>query len=192
MAKNNREEKGIVTSALPIPSSDAPLVIDLPDGQKIVLGRISSGAVIEVATWRGTGRPDSRTNRIMLGMSDTSSLDGSSTPAPEVASKKRFSLKALTKKSVEREEKPASASTLIRGVSRLTSKYNAKRPVEETHNLEIDAWIEKLSSDLQSKSSSVSASARKSEIVEKSKTTRSSVTKVAKPVRKHAAKSRSK
>jgi hypothetical protein len=28
------------------------------------------GTVIEVATWRGTGRPDSRTNRLMLGMSN--------------------------------------------------------------------------------------------------------------------------
>jgi hypothetical protein len=31
---------------------------------------MESGSVIEVATWRGTGRPDSRTNRLMLGMSN--------------------------------------------------------------------------------------------------------------------------
>jgi hypothetical protein len=32
---------------------------------------MTHGTVIEVATWRGTGRPDSRTNRMMLGMSNT-------------------------------------------------------------------------------------------------------------------------
>jgi hypothetical protein len=58
-----------VISKLPIPISDSPLVIDLPDGQKLVVGRMIQGSVIEVATWRGTGRPDSRTSRLMLGMS---------------------------------------------------------------------------------------------------------------------------
>jgi len=58
-----------VISKLPIPISDSPLVIDLPDGQKLVVGRMIQGTVIEVATWRGTGRPDSRTSRLMLGMS---------------------------------------------------------------------------------------------------------------------------
>ena len=48
---------------------DQPLVIDLPDGQKLVVGSMVAGSVIEVATWRGTGRPDSRTSRLMLGMS---------------------------------------------------------------------------------------------------------------------------
>lgn len=56
-------------TSLPLPSSDSVLVIDLPDGQKLLVGKMESGAVIEVATWRGTGRPDSRTNRLMLGMS---------------------------------------------------------------------------------------------------------------------------
>jgi len=48
---------------------DQPLIIDLPDGQKLVVGNMVEGSVIEVATWRGTGRPDSRTSRLMLGMS---------------------------------------------------------------------------------------------------------------------------
>ena len=48
---------------------DQPLIIDLPDGQKLVGGNMVEGSVIEVATWRGTGRPDSRTSRLMLGMS---------------------------------------------------------------------------------------------------------------------------
>ena len=57
----------------PITDSQPPLVIDLPDGQKMVIGKLDPDAVIEVATWRGTGRPDSRTNRLMLGVSNQSS-----------------------------------------------------------------------------------------------------------------------
>ena len=39
----------------------------------MVIGKLDPDAVIEVATWRGTGRPDSRTNRLMLGVSNQSS-----------------------------------------------------------------------------------------------------------------------
>ena len=68
-------------SQLPLPISDSPLVIDLPDGQKLVIGKMAEGSVIEVATWRGTGRPDSRTSRLMLGMSPGNlSDDASATP----------------------------------------------------------------------------------------------------------------
>ena len=72
MAKKDKAvtEKPTVTQ-IPLPISDSALVIDLPDGQKLVVGKMTHGTVIEVATWRGTGRPDSRTNRMMLGMSNT-------------------------------------------------------------------------------------------------------------------------
>jgi len=66
--KDNTPSKPIV-SRVPLPVSDSALVIDLPDGQKLVIGKMSQGTVIEVATWRGVGRPDSRTNRMMFGMS---------------------------------------------------------------------------------------------------------------------------
>jgi hypothetical protein len=56
-------------SRVPLPVSDSALVIDLPDGQKLVIGKMGQGTVIEVATWRGVGRPDSRTSRMMFGMS---------------------------------------------------------------------------------------------------------------------------
>jgi len=69
MAKKKVAPKEPVVSQIPLPISDTPLVIDLPDGQKLVIGKLAQGSVIEVATWRGTGRPDSRTNRLMLGMS---------------------------------------------------------------------------------------------------------------------------
>ena len=82
MARKKSEEKTEpVISSIPVPPSDSALVIDLPDGQKLLVGKIETGTVIEVATWRGTGRPDSRTNRLMLGMSSES--DVNPTPSAE-------------------------------------------------------------------------------------------------------------
>jgi len=69
MARKPEESTQPVVTTLPLPSSESVLVIDLPDGQKLLVGKMTHGTVIEVATWRGTGRPDSRTNRLMLGMS---------------------------------------------------------------------------------------------------------------------------
>ena len=71
MASKKQEPIAPVVTSLPLPSSDSVLVIDLPDGQKLLVGKMEHGTVIEVATWRGTGRPDSRTNRLMLGMSNS-------------------------------------------------------------------------------------------------------------------------
>jgi hypothetical protein len=68
LANNPTPEEKPKVSKLPLPISDSPLVIDLPDGQKIVVGKMIQGSVIEVATWRGVGRPDSRTSRLMLGV----------------------------------------------------------------------------------------------------------------------------
>ena len=68
MANQEGDKSAPKVSKLPLPISDSPLVIDLPDGQKIVVGKMTQGSVIEVATWRGVGRPDSRTSRLMLGM----------------------------------------------------------------------------------------------------------------------------
>lgn len=73
MARKDDAPVAPVVTSLPLPSSDSVLVIDLPDGQKLLVGKMSHGTVIEVATWRGTGRPDSRTNRLMLGMSSSDS-----------------------------------------------------------------------------------------------------------------------
>jgi hypothetical protein len=73
MAIKKKQEAPAVkpaVSRIPMPPSDSALVIDLPDGQKLVVGKMEHGTVIEVATWRGTGRPDSRTNRMMLGMAN--------------------------------------------------------------------------------------------------------------------------
>ena len=67
--KTTAADAAETTDAVSPITPDQPLVIDLPDGQKLVVGSMVAGSVIEVATWRGTGRPDSRTSRLMLGMS---------------------------------------------------------------------------------------------------------------------------
>lgn len=90
MAKEQTPENKPKVSKLPLPISDSPLVIDLPDGQKIVVGRMTSGSVIEVATWRGVGRPDSRTSRLMLGVGSgnvNEEPDTGSSPQPKKPAK---------------------------------------------------------------------------------------------------------
>ena len=87
LANQEGEKSTPKVSKLPLPISDSPLVIDLPDGQKIVVGKMTQGSVIEVATWRGVGRPDSRTSRLMLGMgsgnvNEDTDEDSSQQPGP--------------------------------------------------------------------------------------------------------------
>jgi hypothetical protein len=87
LANQESEKTTPKVSKLPLPISDSPLVIDLPDGQKIVVGKMTQGSVIEVATWRGVGRPDSRTSRLMLGMgngnvNEDSEEENSQQPGP--------------------------------------------------------------------------------------------------------------
>ena len=102
MAKKKNVSGEPVVSKLPLPISETPLVIDLPDGQKLVIGKLAHGSVIEVATWRGTGRPDSRTNRLMLGMSsaaDAVTASNSETaPSKRLISKDGIDLKAIFSK----------------------------------------------------------------------------------------------
>jgi hypothetical protein len=105
MAKKNVSAPAPEMSTLPIKHDDSPIVIDLPDGQKLVVGQLANGSVIEVATWRGTGRPDSRTSRLMLGMSSAAGAQSQATedeaakPAakPDVLS----SVTAIIKKAID-------------------------------------------------------------------------------------------
>lgn len=85
LANQENEKTTPKVSKLPLPISDSPLVIDLPDGQKIVVGKMTQGSVIEVATWRGVGRPDSRTSRLMLGMGSGNVNDDSDEDASQQA-----------------------------------------------------------------------------------------------------------
>lgn len=65
--KDDYQGQIIDQDVIPTKPGDPTLIVDLPDGQKLIVGQIEPGTVIEVATWRGTGRPDSRTTRMLLG-----------------------------------------------------------------------------------------------------------------------------
>jgi hypothetical protein len=156
MAKKNEESKEAKVSSIPIPTSDNPMVIDLPDGQKIVLGKLSPGSVIEVATWRGTGRPDSRTNRFMLGVSDssTSAAPGAANQASAPA-KGKFALPWKREKMSKTEQTQESTSIISRFVGGTIASFSKalKRtkdltPVETTTDLEINAWLENLTREV--------------------------------------------
>ena len=160
MAKKKQVVNEPTVSNIPIPVSNNPMVIDLPDGQKIVLGKLTPGAVIEVATWRGTGRPDSRTNRFMLGISDSTSA-----PAPSAASqtqnKKRIKFTAPWKREkmdtpVEKRKESNFIARFIGGTidsfSKALKRTRDLTPVESTTDLEINAWIQNLSREVQEES----------------------------------------
>lgn len=154
MAKKKQESSEPVISNIPIPTSDNPMVIDLPDGQKIVLGKLSTGTVIEVATWRGTGRPDSRTNRFMLGVSDSSSPTAPTAQAAAPA-KGKFALPWKREKMSNSAQTPETSNFISRFVGGTIASFSKalKRtqdltPVETTTDLEINAWLENLSREV--------------------------------------------
>lgn len=89
-----------------------PLVIDLPDGQKLVVSNLDPGTVIEVATWRGTGRPDSRTNRLMLGVSSATDVPSETEQSPTKRLKKAKGSQAHLS-AVSSEENPAESENSL-------------------------------------------------------------------------------
>jgi hypothetical protein len=157
-------------SKLPLPATDSPLVIDLPDGQKLVIGKMSQGSVIEVATWRGTGRPDSRTSRLMLGMSSNAPKDAldntdaeSSEPvkpiAPESGVERYVFLTQQFLLKLWRKMKPLlikitpAAKKLVtklqsKGLPKVKFRSKPREPkvsvMTPEENTEIDAWLSKI------------------------------------------------
>ena len=168
MTKKKVTKMNPTITNIPIALSDNPVVIDLPDGLKLVLGKLSAGSVIEVATWRGTGRPDSRTNRLMLGMSDTTPISNENTQPVEVKEVKKLSLPfgsitmpniggALVKVKSLKEL----ASSSITSVKKVIEKSRSLTPVETTADLDINAWIENISREVEAKGAQKRASATK-------------------------------
>ena len=149
MARKSEAPATPVVTSLPLPSSDSVLVIDLPDGQKLLVGKMSHGTVIEVATWRGTGRPDSRTNRLMLGMSsnETEPAVNSNEAQDDLVVDKRsirywIWLALQISKSVK-----ASAATLLSKVKDLLGKKKkVADPASTKYAIEDDvqAWLDNL------------------------------------------------
>lgn len=161
MVKKKPDNSEAKISRLPVELSEAPLVIDLPDGQKIILSKLQEGAVIEVATWHGTGRPDSRTNRFMLGMTTGQASSGSESAAEAPTKSKDDSNKPVIGKmeTVLKSAKLA-ISNLSQPMKSALKKSKELAPVDSTTDLEINAWLDSLKSEATAKTSTPSATKR--------------------------------
>ncbi|MBM3691664.1 MAG: hypothetical protein FJW76_06645 [Actinobacteria bacterium] len=203
-AKNTPQNNVPKVSKLPLPATDSPLVIDLPDGQKLVIGKMSQGSVIEVATWRGTGRPDSRTSRLMLGMSSNAPKDAidatdseSTAPAKPTAPDsgveryvylaQQFLLKLwAVLKPLLMKITPTTKKLISKLQSRGLPKFKLSRKPKEPkvsvvtspENSEIDAWLNKITEKAER---SVALSASRATNASKAKKSASSARK---PVKK--------
>ena len=163
MAKKKEVTSAPTVTNLPLPISETPLVIDLPDGQKLVIGKMSNGSIIEVATWRGTGRPDSRTNRLMLGMSSASALATPNEPAQVQSStsiKKKFG--GITLPKIEVAPYIAKFKSLFEKAATPVSRVSKSQPEEFTSDLDIDEWLAKLTTKAEKTTTSPAKSPAKS------------------------------
>ena len=150
MAKKKLEAIEPAISTIPLPTQDTPLVIDLPDGQKLVVGNLPQGTVIEVATWRGTGRPDSRTNRLMLGVSsgesqkENASSSGAATGEPEPSTKNSLlvKLKKVLSSFLVKVPKTQEIESKNDFKDELESYLEKKSPVVEKKSLEDEIHFE--------------------------------------------------
>ena len=169
MTKKKVTKMNPTITNIPIAVSENPVVIDLPDGQKLVLGRLNAGSVIEVATWRGTGRPDSRTNRLMLGMTDASAVAAAANAQPEeIKNSKKLSLPfgSITLPNlggllVKVKSAKEMLNSAIGSVKKAIEKSKELTPVETTADLDINAWIENISREVEAKGAQRRASAPK-------------------------------
>ena len=165
MARKNEEMTAPVVTSLPLPSSDSVLVIDLPDGQKLLVGKMSHGTVIEVATWRGTGRPDSRTNRLMLGMS--SSESDVSVNAPEsqeemVIDKRSAKYWIWFLLQIYRKLKDAIKTLILKVKALISGRSEGKKsskPVEAIED-DVQAWLDNIKSNSSKKTLALPSSSK--------------------------------
>lgn len=155
MVKKQDENGAPKVTSLPLPISETPLVIDLPDGQKIVIGKMQPGSVIEVATWRGTGRPDSRTNRLMMGMNSGGTTNPVTEAETKTESTEASQSKDLKSKVIFTVKKLATQIQTL--VSQITTQLKKRKfivtkiqPASEesasalTSATEVDEWLQKV------------------------------------------------
>ena len=163
MARKNEESSAPVVTSLPLPSSDSVLVIDLPDGQKLLVGKMNHGTVIEVATWRGTGRPDSRTNRLMLGMSSSDTegqVNSQDSQDDMVVDKRSVKYWIWLAGQFSRKVKDLLVTLLLKVKSLVSKNSISSKPSKPADTIEDDvqAWLDNIRSN-KSKSSALAISA---------------------------------
>jgi len=175
MARKNEENSAPVVTSLPLPSSDSVLVIDLPDGQKLLVGKMNHGTVIEVATWRGTGRPDSRTNRLMLGMSSSDSeaqVNSQESDDDMVVDKRSVRYWIWLAAQITKKAKDLVVTSLLRVkalISKKSNKANDSKPVESIED-DVQAWLDNIKSKQPKKSALAITGPSKSQSTSKSPT----------------------
>ena len=165
LARKNEEMTAPVVTSLPLPSSDSVLVIDLPDGQKLLVGKMSHGTVIEVATWRGTGRPDSRTNRLMLGMSSSDSESSVNEQGSEenlVVDKRSVKYWIWFLLQIYRKLKDAIKTVTLKVKALTSGKSEGKKsskPVEAIED-DVQAWLDNIKSSSSKKTLALPSSSK--------------------------------
>lgn len=175
MARKNEENSAPVVTSLPLPSSDSVLVIDLPDGQKLLVGKMNHGTVIEVATWRGTGRPDSRTNRLMLGMSSSDSeaqVNSQDSEDEMVVDKRSIRYWIWFAAQITKKVKDLLVTSLLKVkalISKKSNKSKNPKPVESIED-DVQAWLDNIKSKQPKKSALAITGPSKSESTSKSPT----------------------
>jgi hypothetical protein len=175
MARKNKENSAPVVTSLPLPSSDSVLVIDLPDGQKLLVGKMNHGTVIEVATWRGTGRPDSRTNRLMLGMSSSDSegqVNSQDSEEDMVVDKRSIKYWIWLAAQIIRKAKDLVVTSLLKVkalISKKSNKSNISKPVESIED-DVQAWLDNIKAKQPKKSALAITGPSKSQSTSKSST----------------------
>ena len=123
------EEISIGKDVEPITETQPPLVIDLPEGKKMVVGKLDPDTVIEVATWRGTGRPDSRTNRLMLGVdsNSTRSIENQAEQSPVNQSMKNSSNESSHQINTGIQYSYAASTTTDEQIKQIQGEKNEKK-----------------------------------------------------------------
>jgi hypothetical protein len=175
MARKNEENPAPVVTSLPLPSSDSVLVIDLPDGQKLLVGKMNHGPVIEVATWRGTGRPDSRTNRLMLGMSSSESeaqVNPQNVEEDMVVDKRSVKYWIWLAAQIVKKVKDLSITAALKIkalISKKSIKPKSSKPVESIED-DVQAWLDNIKSNQPKKSALALKEPAKSQSTSKSTT----------------------
>jgi hypothetical protein len=175
MARKNEENPAPVVTSLPLPSSDSVLVIDLPDGQKLLVGKMNHGTVIEVATWRGTGRPDSRTNRLMLGMSSSESeaqVNSQNVEEDMVVDKRSVKYWIWLAAQIVKKVKDLSITASLKVkelISKKSNKPKSSKPAESIED-DVQAWLDNIKSSQPKKSALALKGPAKSQSTSKSTT----------------------
>lgn len=110
MTAEGFEPKPEAEPPLPTPAAveaaDAPIAIDLPDGQRLLVGELPAGTAVEIATWKGIGRPGPDTHRLLLGV--TRSAEVNLSPTAQAVADQRW--RDLLDPAQPAEPKPAIAT----------------------------------------------------------------------------------